>query len=81
MQWDTVRPLDVALPISVTTGARPDELVLDVLARTGDKQVVVVVDGGRTVGAVLPTDVEALARAATKTQLVPGAPPATRGVR
>jgi Zn-dependent protease len=63
-QWDSVRPVDLALPISVATGAGPDEEVLDVLARTADKQIVIVVDGGRTVGAVLPGDVEAIARSA-----------------
>jgi Peptidase family M50 len=73
-QWDLLRPIDVALPISVTTGARPDEQVLEVLARCAEKQIVIVVEGGRTVGAMLPTDVEALAKMAAKGQLVPGRP-------
>jgi Zn-dependent protease len=61
-QWDLVRPADVALPISDTTGASPDEGALTVLERFSDKRVILVVDGGRTVGAVLPGDVEALVR-------------------
>jgi len=59
-QWDLSRPLDVAVPISATTGATPDEDTLEVVSRTGGKQVILVVDGGRTVGAVLPADLEAL---------------------
>ncbi len=61
-QWDLARPLDVAMPISAATGAAPEEDALDVVARTGGKQVILVVDGGRTVGAVLPADLEALVR-------------------
>jgi Zn-dependent protease len=61
-QWDMARPLDVAMPISAATGAAPDEDALDVVTRTGGKQVILVVDGGRTVGAVLPADLEALVR-------------------
>ena len=61
-QWDLARPLDVASPISAATGAAPDEDALDVMTRTHGKQVILVVDGGRTVGAVLPADLEALVR-------------------
>ena len=61
-QWDLVRPLDVAMPISAATGAAPDEDALDIMTRTGGNQVILVVDGGRTVGAVLPADLEALVR-------------------
>jgi Zn-dependent protease len=61
-EWDLVRPADMALPISATTGASPDEAALTVLERLSDKKVILVVDGGRTVGAVLPGDVEALVR-------------------
>jgi Zn-dependent protease len=61
-QWDLVRPVDVALPISATTGASPDEAALTVLGRLSDKKIILVVDEGRTVGAVLPSDVEALVR-------------------
>jgi Zn-dependent protease len=59
---DLARPLDVAVPISGAVGATPDEDTLDVVGRTGGKQVILVVDGDRTVGAVLPSDLEALVR-------------------
>lgn len=61
-QWDLLRPLDVALPISATTGATPTEDALQVVGRTGPNEVILVVDGGRTVGAVVPADLEALVR-------------------
>jgi hypothetical protein len=61
-QWDLTRPLDVAAPISATTGAAPDEDALQVVSRIRPNQVILVVDGGQTVGAVLPADLEALVR-------------------
>ncbi len=61
-QWDLARPLDVATPISATTGANPDEDALEVVSRVGPNQVILVVDGGKTIGAVLPADLEALVR-------------------
>lgn len=69
-QWDLARPLDVALPVRAAAGAAPDEDALDALARTGSASVTLVVAGGRTVGAVLPGDVEALVRLRSRT--VPG---------
>ena len=61
-EWDLARPLDVAAPISATTGATPDEDALQVVNRTGTNQVILVVDAGQTIGAVLPADLEALVR-------------------
>ncbi len=61
-QWDLLRPQDVAAPISATTGATPDEDALQVVSRTAPDQVILVVHDGRTVGAVLPADLEALVR-------------------
>jgi Zn-dependent protease len=61
-QWDIARPLDVAAPISTATGAAPTDDALQVMSRLGSHQVVLVVDGDRTVGAVLPADLDALAR-------------------
>ncbi len=64
-QWDLARPLDVAFPISAAIGAAPEEDTLEVVSRTdgtGGKQVILVVDGDRTVGAVLPSDLEALVK-------------------
>ncbi len=61
-QWDLARPLDAAMPISAAVGAGPQEDVLSVMTRTDGKRVILVVDRDRTVGAVLPSDVEALVR-------------------
>ncbi|HLI52952.1 MAG TPA: site-2 protease family protein [Acidimicrobiales bacterium] len=76
--WDLARPLDVALPLAATTGASPDEDALAALARTGGSRVILVVAGGHTLGAVLPSDVEAMVRSAGRT--VPGRRPAARRV-
>lgn len=59
--WDLARPVDVSLPIAETTGARPDEDVLAVAARSGGKVILAVADG-HTLGAVLPGDLEAFIR-------------------
>ena len=64
--WDLTRPLDVALPITATAGAAPDEDALGVLSRTVGRQVVFVVADGQTLGAVLPHDIEALVRTGGK---------------
>jgi Zn-dependent protease len=61
-QWDLARPQDVAVPISAATSADPREDALEAIQRTGGEQVLLVIDGGRTVGAVLPGDLEALVR-------------------
>jgi hypothetical protein len=72
--WDITRPADVAVPVSLTAGAAPDEDALSVLARTAGRHVVFVVSGDQTLGAVLPLDVEALVR--TGGRVVPGRQPA-----
>ena len=77
--WDIARPMDVALPVSATAGAAPDEDALAALARTGGRQLLLVVSGDRTLGALLPQDVEALVRLRGRT--VPGGRPAPRPVR
>lgn len=61
-QWDLARPLDVSVPVGLTTGAGPDDDALAVLARTGGRQIVFVVSNGHTLGAILPQDVEAVVR-------------------
>ena len=61
-QWDLLRPLDLAVPIAETAGAGPTEDTLAVMSRAGGKQLIFVVDGESTVGAVLTSDVEALVR-------------------
>lgn len=72
--WDITRPVDVAVPIGLTTGAAPDDDALSALAHTGGQKVIFVIDGGRTLGAVLPYDVEALVR--TGGRVVRGRPAA-----
>lgn len=76
-QWGAVRPLDVAVPVSAVAGARPGDDALATLGRTGGRQIILVVDGGHTVGAVLPTDVEAML--ASRSRTVAGR--ATAGLR
>jgi Zn-dependent protease len=60
--WDAVRPADVGVSVHAAVPCAPDEPVLDLMGRTGGRQVVFVVAGGRTVGAVLPADVLAWVR-------------------
>jgi Zn-dependent protease len=76
--WDLARPLDVAVPLTSTTGASPDEDAMAALARIGGDRVILVVSGGHTLGAVLPSDIEAMVRAGGRT--VAGSRPATRRV-
>lgn len=59
-QWGAVRPVDLSVPVTSVAGGHPGDDALASLARTGGTQIILVVDGGRTVGAVLPSDVEAL---------------------
>lgn len=61
-QWDILRPIDLATPISATTGAAPGDEALATIAGLGDKQVVLVIDSGRTLGAVLASDLEAIVK-------------------
>ena len=72
--WDLSRPNDVAIPIAQTTGASPTENALSALARTSGERVIFVVADGKTLGAVLPMDVEALVRSGGR--VVPGRRPA-----
>jgi Zn-dependent protease len=80
-QWDFIRPIDLAYPIAATTGAAPSDDALEVLARTAGRQVVLVVEANRTVGAVLPSDVEALLRMGGRGAAVRRAQPAPEGVK
>ena len=61
-QWDMARPIDFAIPISASAGASPDDSALDVLARTRGKQMILIIDQARTIGAVLPSDIEGLVK-------------------
>ncbi len=60
--WSMLRPIDVAVPIAAATGAAPGDATLEVLAKTGGRKLILVIDGGHTVGAVLPRDLEAVVR-------------------
>lgn len=60
--WAPVRAVDVAVPVAALGRTDPWEDLLDALTRTGGRQVLLAVEDGRTVGAVLPSDVEALVR-------------------
>jgi Zn-dependent protease len=73
-QWDLARPLDFSLPLGSTSGAAPDEEALTVLERAAAAEVVFVVAGGQTLGAVLPRDIEAMAQEGAR--LVRGGRPA-----
>lgn len=61
-QRSLVRASDVAIPVETTDSAGPEEDVLSVLERTGDRQAVIVTDGTHSLGAVLPFDVASLVR-------------------
>ena len=61
-RWDLARPIDVALPVPSVAGGAPDDDALTALSRSENKPAILVVTGGHTVGAVLPTDVEAAIR-------------------
>lgn len=65
-RWGMARPLDVATPVADVAGARPGEGALAALARTGGARIILVVDGGHTVGAVLPSDIEAMTAAGAR---------------
>ena len=53
-----IRGIDVAVPITATRGAAPGDGALDAVTTDEHRQVVLVIAGDRTVGAVLPSDVE-----------------------
>jgi Zn-dependent protease len=76
--WQDVRPADIAVPVGAAGAASPEEEILTAMERTGGRQVLLVVDSGRTVGAVLPADVEALVRTRRRP---PVAAPLAAGVR
>lgn len=58
-QRSMVRGIDVAVPISQTTGAALGDDALQALTADGSAKVILVVQDERTVGAVLPSDLEA----------------------
>jgi Zn-dependent protease len=58
LRRSALRALDVAVPIQEVRGAGPGDDVLDALTRHDGERLLLVIDGGRTVGALLPADVE-----------------------
>lgn len=70
----SLRPTDVAIPITEATGARPDDDVLDALAASTGARVILVVGGHRTVGAIIPADVDALVHRGRRPPSVPATP-------
>ncbi|MCU4185622.1 M50 family metallopeptidase [Acidiferrimicrobium sp. IK] len=69
-EWGVRRPIDLAVPVNAVAGASPGDDALATLSRTGGSQIILVVDGGHTIGAVLPSDVEAMLSSGRRT--VPG---------
>jgi Zn-dependent protease len=65
----SIKAEELAVPVTAAAGAGPWEEVLTALDRTQGLQVLLVVDGGRTVGAVLPSDIEALVRSGGPSKL------------
>jgi Zn-dependent protease len=76
--WAAIRPEDIAIPVDAAGAAAPYEDVLEALQRTGGHQILLVVENGRTVGAILPADIEALIRSRRRPSV---APPVAAGVR
>ncbi len=59
-EWGARRPIDLGVPVTSVAGASPADDALETLSRTGGQKIILVVDGGHTVGAVLPADVQAM---------------------
>ncbi|MDQ2726593.1 MAG: site-2 protease family protein [Actinomycetota bacterium] len=59
-QRHLLRPIDVAIPVTEAAGAGPADDVLETLASSTGARVILVIDGGRTVGAIVPADVDVL---------------------
>jgi Zn-dependent protease len=76
--WDGLRVDSVAVPVEAAAAAGPWEEVITAVQRTEGLQVILVVDGGRTVGAVLPADVDKLVRAGPRSKIET---PVAAGVR
>lgn len=63
MRWPGTRADELAIPIEAAAPAEPDEEVLTAIERTGGRRILLAVEAGRTVGAVLPADIETLLHA------------------
>jgi CBS domain-containing protein len=76
--WNAIRAEQVAIPVAAAAAASPVEDLLDALERTGGRQVLLVVDDDRTVGAVLPADIELLMRSGRRPTVPPPLPVGVR---
>jgi Zn-dependent protease len=61
-RWDALRPADVAVPVELAGAARAGEPILEALRRGDGTQVLLAIESGRTVGAVMPNDVQTILR-------------------
>ena len=68
------RTSELAVPVEAAADACPTEEVLGALERSGGRRLLLVVEDGRTVGAVLPRDIEAIVRSRHRPGAAWGAP-------
>lgn len=59
-QRAVLRPIDLAVPIAGATSAKPEDDVLQVLTASTGARVILIVEGGHTVGAIVPADVDSI---------------------
>ncbi len=71
-----LRALDLGVPVAEVRGAQPDDDVMDALAGDGRPHILLVVADNRTVGAVLPADVERYVRTGERPPTLSSAPAA-----
>lgn len=73
----STRPVDVAVPISETAGAHPYDDLLGAIGASNGAKVILVIDGGRTVGAIVPSDLDALVGRGRPPAAAPAVPAAS----
>ena len=79
-QRSMARGIDVAIPIAATTGAAPGDGALEAVTQQDGQRVVLAIAGDRTVGAVLPSDLEVLVRSGQRPPRAAPGPWAPAGV-
>ena len=67
--WAGTRISELAVPVEAAAPAQPEEEVLTALERTNGRRVLLAVEAQRTVGAVLPSDIETLLRSRVRPAL------------
>ncbi|MDQ2724620.1 MAG: site-2 protease family protein [Actinomycetota bacterium] len=68
------RPIDIAIPVKEAAGTGPADDVLETLATSTGARVILVIDGGRTVGAIIPADVDLLVHIGHRPEAVMASP-------